>query len=152
MDHDNKFARRFGGSVPRVGVAPGLRLKRLRDELNAPVFAHRPRTRTQRRVVAYVRTLNGVDPAPVFQVLKQEATKRGWQVGRRLHDKTGPLAPQQSPGWLLARRLMHEGFADGVLVLDRSHISENDAEYEEELHFVADRHCFTALVVPEAAT
>ncbi|MEU6708627.1 hypothetical protein [Streptomyces wuyuanensis] len=152
MDRGNEFTRFSSGSgAPGIPIAPGLRLKRLRDELNSPVFAHRPRART-RRVVAYVRTLKGGDPAPLFQVLEDEASVRGWQVGHRLHDETGPLAPQRSPRWLQARKLMHEGFADGVLVLDRSHISDNDAEYETELNFVADRHCFTALVVPEAAT
>jgi hypothetical protein len=132
--------------VRPVQVAPGLYLKRLRERFNEPVFAHRP-TKRPPHVVAYVRTVNGVDPAPVFDALGDEASKCGWHVGHRLHDETGLLAPQQCPNWLLARKLMHEGFADGVLVWDRSHISRDDAEYEIELNFVSDRQCFTALVV-----
>ncbi|MGP3954278.1 hypothetical protein [Streptomyces sp. 7N604] len=117
---------------PFVEVAPGLRLMRLRERFNEPVFAHRPTTRP-RRVVVYVRMLSGADPAPVFEVLEQEANRCGWQVGHLFHDETGPLAPQQSPGWLKARKLLHEGFADGVLFQDRSHINRDDAEYQTEL-------------------
>lgn len=151
MDRDNESMRFLGGSAtPRVQAAPNLQLKRLRERLNEPVFAHRPIR--PRRVIAYVRTLRGADSAPAFEVLAQEAAKRGWYVGHQFHDDTGPMAPQQSPRWVQARKLMHEGFADGVLVLDRSHISRDDSEYEIELTFVAECQCFTALVVPETAT
>jgi hypothetical protein len=151
MDRDNEISYMFSSSgAPRVSVSPGLRLKRLRDRLNEPVFTVRP-TRA-RRVVAYVRTWPGEAPDEAFETLRAEAARRGWKVGHELHDATGPLAPQQSPAWRQTRKLLHEGFADGVLALDRDHISADDHAYELELAFVAERQCFTALLRPEAAT
>ncbi|MDT0459163.1 hypothetical protein RM550_26180 [Streptomyces sp. DSM 41527] len=147
MDRDNEY---LSYGAPRTSVAPELRLKKLRDRLNEPVFAYRPTARP-RRVISYVRTRAGEDPTRLFEQLDREAARRGWHVGHRLHDDNGAAAPQQSPDWLRARRLMHEGFADGVLAPDRDHISRDDDQYQAELAFVADSQCFTALVVPEAA-
>ncbi|MGI5484952.1 hypothetical protein [Streptomyces lavendofoliae] len=152
MDKDTEFIDAFSRSGGRrQPVNPGTGLRLLRERLNEPVFAYRSSVRA-RRVVVYVRTLPHQDPAPIFAALRTEATQRGWHVGHELHDAIGPAAPQQCPNWLLARKFMHEGFADGVLVQDRTHISRDDDEYRHELRFVAERQCFTALLMPEAAT
>ncbi|MEU6932895.1 hypothetical protein AB0A05_27475 [Streptomyces sp. NPDC046374] len=119
--------------------------------MNEPVFEHVSRIRPVRRAVLYVRVLPGQDPEPTFVRLRAEAMRRGWQVGQELYDDGGPQAPQQSKSWLRVRKLCHEGFADGVLVHDRAHISKDDMEYVAELQYVSRRMCFTALLIPEAA-
>ncbi|KOU53983.1 hypothetical protein [Streptomyces sp. WM6378] len=151
MDKDNDRHWR-SARAPRVPVDPGLFLKRLRNALNEPALTFRSSVRP-RRVVTYVRTLPDVDPKPMQALLRVEAARRGWEVRKwhELVDACGPQAPQACEQWLKARKLLHEGFADGVLVLDRSHISRNDPEYEVELRFVHERQCFTALVHPESA-
>ncbi|MFD7015229.1 hypothetical protein [Streptomyces sp. NPDC059928] len=152
MDIDNAYSRRYGTGGPRVSLDPGVRLRRLREALNEPALTFRSRVRS-RRVITYVRTMPGIDPAPLQELLRAEAKRRGWEVRawQELVDRCGQRAPQASDQWRKARKMLHEGFADGVLVLDRSHISRDDAEYEVELRFVHQRMCFTALVHPESA-
>ncbi|MGA4960422.1 hypothetical protein [Streptomyces lavendulocolor] len=151
IDKDNQFIDAFSRSRGlREPANSNAELRRLREWLNEPVFAHRSSVRAC-RVVIYVRTLPAQNPSLIFTTLRTEATQRGWHVGHELHDAIGQAAPQQCPQWLQARKFMHEGFADGVLVKDRNHISSYDDEYRYELHFVAERQCFTALLVPEAA-
>ncbi|WP_189765775.1 hypothetical protein [Streptomyces xanthochromogenes] len=152
MDVENASSRRYGSRGPRISLDSGMRLRRLREALNEPAFTFHSKVRP-RRVITYVQTTPGVDPKPLQDLLRAEAVRRGWEVRawQELVDRHGPQAPQASEQWRKARKLMHEGFADGVLVLDRSHISPDDAEYEVELWFVHQRQCFTALVNPESA-
>ncbi|MFJ2785643.1 MULTISPECIES: hypothetical protein [unclassified Streptomyces] len=132
----------------QVSAEELLRLQRRRKQCNQAVLADAPARR--RRLALYVRTMPGVDPESWFEPLRLEAARQGWKVGHEIHDDCGPLAPQQSPGWLRARKLQHEGYVDGVLIPDRSHISQDPAEYETELRFACERLCVTALLRPEA--
>ncbi|MFJ8230676.1 hypothetical protein ACIQ9E_12070 [Streptomyces sp. NPDC094448] len=123
-------------------------LTRRRTALNHAVFL-RPLSTRVPRVIGYVRTTPGTDPEPVFARLRDYARRQDWHMGHELYDTTRDT-PQESIGWLRARRLLHEGFADGVVVADRSHISDDDRAYLDEIEFIGERQCFTALLVPEA--
>ncbi|QDY77423.1 hypothetical protein [Streptomyces qinzhouensis] len=123
-------------------------LTRRRTALNQAVFL-RPLSTRMPRVISYVRTTPGTDPDPVFTRLRGFARLHDWHVGHELYDTAGDT-PQESIAWQRARRLMHEGFADGVVVPDRSHISGDDRAYLAEIEFVGERQCFTALLVPES--
>lgn len=152
MDADNDFdglLAQQSDAAGRRAVPPALRLMRLRQSLNEAAFTHRPgRTR---RVVSFVRAPLDADVAPIFDELDAEAGRRGWTVSRRIRD-TSDEAPQKSPGWLETRKVIYEGFADGVVTPSRDHISADDEKYEHEVRFVCERPGFVVLLMPEAAT
>ncbi|MFD7334901.1 hypothetical protein ACFV98_02710 [Streptomyces violascens] len=78
-----------------------------------------------------------------------DADRRGWAMTKVFIDPVGTLPPRQRKDWLMARKYVYEGYADGVIVLDRRHISAVEHEYVAELEFVCGRRGFVALVVPE---
>ncbi|MFJ4342596.1 hypothetical protein [Streptomyces sp. NPDC088915] len=151
MDRSNASRRAIRPpGTPFQSVNPAEHLQRLRISLNEQNFDHKP-TRG-RRVCLYVRTLPKADPEPFFAPLRVEAARLGWQAGQEIHDSGGPQAPQQSAGWLRVRKLIHEGFADGVIAVNRFHISRDDGEYVAELRFVHERLGVTGLITPETGS
>lgn len=136
-----------------TGIAPGKipttgeRLRALRQRLNDPVLAERPHR--QRKVAGYLQALPGQATADVEATLRMDADRRGWDMTKVFIDPVGTLPPVRRDEWLLARKYVYEGYADGLVVLDRRHISADEHEYIAELEFVCGRWGFVALVVPE---
>ncbi|MBK3560408.1 hypothetical protein JHN55_28550 [Streptomyces sp. MBT56] len=107
-----------------------------------------------------------VRPDEDWGTLQAEADQLGYAIAARLHDVAVPLTttyfpasrasqgvytpPWDRPGWREAERQLREGLADGVLVLDRHHISSDDDEYHAVIKHLGE-HCraFLHLVISE---
>lgn len=130
-----------------------LGLLRLRKAFMRTAVEHAGRTRTL-RVVAYAFPAAGSDPAAEHARL-QAFARGAWHVKYELHDEpTDPRSvttPQLRNGWLMARRLVRAGAADGIIAVSRDAISSDDALYEAELRWIADHFGFVDLIVPESS-
>ncbi|MEU2133613.1 hypothetical protein [Streptomyces sp. NPDC018352] len=108
----------------------------------------------------------GASPDEDWNTLQEEARQHGYAMGARLHDVAVPASttylpvarvghgvytpPWERPGWREAERLIREGFADGVIVLDRHNLSSADDEYYAVIKRLGEQHqAFVHLVVPE---
>ncbi|MEU3240597.1 hypothetical protein ACFYNH_26655 [Streptomyces anthocyanicus] len=105
-------------------------------------------------------------PDEDWGTLQAEADQLGYAIAARLHDVAVPVSttylpassasqgvytpPWDRPGWREAERQLREGLADGVIVLDRHHISSNDDEYHVVIKHLGE-HCraFLHLVISE---
>ncbi|MFB8140189.1 hypothetical protein [Streptomyces parvus] len=105
-------------------------------------------------------------PDEDWGTLQAEAEQRGYAIAARLHDVAVPVTttyfpascasggvytpPWDRPGWREAERQLREGLADGVIVLDRYHISSDDDEYHAVIKHLGE-HCraFLHLVISE---
>ncbi|MFE6031014.1 hypothetical protein [Streptomyces niveus] len=111
----------------------------------------------------------GASPREDWSTLQAEAEEQGCVIGARLHDVAVPLSttyipnqcagravctpPWQRPGWGEVERLIGDGFADGVIVLDRHNISSDDNEYHTVIKELGERYqAFVHLVIPEEPT
>ncbi|MFF3159321.1 hypothetical protein [Streptomyces sp. NPDC057910] len=148
MDRDNASHAEITGIRGQQPTAGEL-LFRKRQRMNDMALAGRACRR--RRVAGYVQVTFGEAAADVEQMLRMEAMRRGWHMTRVFVDPAGTLPPMQRKDWLMVRRYVHEGFADGVIVLNRRHISPDADEYLAQLTFLCGRPAFVALVVPETA-
>ncbi|MEV0530074.1 hypothetical protein AB0I66_42380 [Streptomyces sp. NPDC050439] len=162
MDRDNEVRPWVPGSRPAQPPARrGLFLQRLREDYNAAALEHLPQPPRQRRIIAYaltgptgtadqglalVRALIEREGHAVAYELTDSAQQPIWVNGRRSQ------APQLRPNWVDARRLVYCGFADGIAVVDRFAVSQNDDEYEEEIHWIGQRPGLLLIAGPEAAT
>ncbi|MFJ3365769.1 hypothetical protein [Streptomyces anthocyanicus] len=156
MDRDNRLAASLEPSHRRP-PHPGLWLKRLRETGNDIALKRSGENSTrQLRLVAYVSTRPGVggdahrdgDLARV----RVMAEARGHYIGHYVSDQLGPQAPSRRPGWQEARRLVQQGFADGIACLDRYAISAHNDEYELEVRWLAEHAAPLLLDRHEAAT
>ncbi|MGW6285773.1 hypothetical protein [Streptomyces sp. NPDC055107] len=105
-------------------------------------------------------------PDEDWGTLQAEADQLGYAIAARLHDVAVPVTttyfpassasqgvytpPWDRPGWREAERLLREGLADGVIVLDRHNISSDDDEYHAVIRHLGE-HCraFLHLVISE---
>lgn len=150
MDRDNEMTRWLNQAQDRVQPDPRLRLLQLRKNFMRAAVEHPGRARTL-RVIAYAQPQPNGDPGPDHARLRSYA-EGTWQVKYEIHDEAPDDArpPQQRNGWLMARRLLHEGFADGVIAISRDVISPDDALYERELRWIGDQFSFVDLIIPES--
>ncbi|MFE6066672.1 hypothetical protein [Streptomyces sp. NPDC056525] len=142
---------RSKGSAPPVG----RRLHQLRRRLNHNGLTRAAEGTRAPRVVLYVRTFHGEDPSPVFSQLREEAARKGWAVTHLHHDQlpfgqNPNVPPDEWPGWVAARDQIKRGFADGVLVPNRHHISSDVPAYIHELEYIGYRSGFTWLLASES--
>ncbi|MCZ0981823.1 hypothetical protein O1L60_30915 [Streptomyces diastatochromogenes] len=133
----------------------GRHLHQLRRSLNHAGLIRASEGTRSPRVVLYVRTFHGEDPEPLFSQLRQEAAKKNWLVAREHHDQLpfgqkSNMPPMQWPGWVATRDQIRSGFAEGVLVLNRHHISSDVTAYTQELEYIGHRNCFTWLLHSES--
>ncbi|WP_328485946.1 hypothetical protein [Streptomyces zaomyceticus] len=147
------FLRRH--RVRSEGQLAGRHLHQLRRRLNHSGLARAAEGTRAPRVALYVRTFHGEDPAPVFAQLRNEAARRGWAVSRMFHDQlpfgqNANALPDEWPGWVAVRDQIKTGYADGVLVENRHHISSDAPSYITELEYIGHRTCFTWLLHPES--
>ncbi|MFF0754372.1 hypothetical protein [Streptomyces sp. NPDC004267] len=126
----------------------GKRLQLLREELNASAVVRG----SGARVVLYVKTLPGEDPTEHFQRLRDKAAGRGWTVHSAIHDDAGGIEPATSEAWRELVTILSSGSAQGVLAPTYRHISMDTWSYANALHLVAERRCFTSLLIPEPST
>ncbi|MFI6055889.1 hypothetical protein ACIBCO_38165 [Streptomyces violascens] len=146
MDEKNEFRAEITG-IRGQRLRVGEALYRKRQRLNEPVLAERPGR--PRRVAGYVLVTFGEATADVEQMLRMEADRRGWHMTRVFVDPASALPLDQRDHWQAARDYVLRGFADGLIVLHRRHISADDDEYVAELETVCGRRAFVTLVVPE---
>ncbi|MET7814233.1 hypothetical protein ABZT26_25720 [Streptomyces sp. NPDC005395] len=154
MDRDNRLAASLDPSYRRP-PRPGLWLKRLREQGNDGALNEFDRRRVrQLRLVAYASTLAGADAERDGDLarIRVMVEARGHFVGHFLSDQLGPQEPTRRPGWQEARRLIQQGFADGIACLDRYAISANNDEYELEVRWLAEHAAPLLLDRHEAAT
>lgn len=128
--------------------------------LLSPSPGHEPLRagQTRPRMLAYAFVLApAAGPQADWDTLSAAAEQCGWVIGPRFHDVAVPApdavqggshassgtwtAPWKRPGWAEVRRLLEQREADGVLVLDRRHISSSDTEVDAAInglrvHFV----------------
>ncbi|MEU9200445.1 hypothetical protein ACLQ2N_02020 [Streptomyces sp. DT224] len=144
----------------RAGQLRGLREHFYRQVLDA-------RVDEPLRVLAYSLVPSPrARPDEDWGTLQAEADQLGYAIAARLHDAAVPVTttyfpassasqgvytpPWDRPGWLEAERQLREGLADGVIVLDRHHISSDDDEYHAVIKHLGE-HCqaFLHLVISE---
>ncbi|NML55146.1 hypothetical protein HHL19_35540 [Streptomyces sp. R302] len=126
----------------------GKRLQQLREDLNASAVVRS----SGARVVLYVKTLPGENPTEHFQRLRAKAAGRGWTVHSAIHDDAGGIEPAMSEAWNELLTILSSGSAQGVLVPTYHHISMDSRSYTNALNLVAERRCFTSLLIPEPST
>ncbi|GEB60150.1 hypothetical protein GCM10017674_76330 [Streptomyces gardneri] len=144
------FVRSQGSAPPA-----GRRLLQLRRRLNHNGLTRAAEGTRAPRVVLYVRTFHGEDPGPVFSQLREVTARKGWAVTHLHHDQlpfgqNPNVPPDEWPGWVAARDQIKRGFADGVLVPNRHHISSNATAYIQELEYIGYRNGFTWLLASES--
>ncbi|MFB6583346.1 recombinase family protein [Streptomyces sp. NPDC056402] len=139
-----------GGEGLRVAADPHRRLMYLRQNmLTEATHALRRNGRTP-RVALYVCTRSlGLDAEEQFALLRAIAVRRAMRVGAEFTDGHGPSAVEQRLGLLKALDQVRQGFVDGILCPDFSHISPHLDEYERVLRTTAQRRWFVALGSPE---
>ncbi|MGW5732899.1 MULTISPECIES: hypothetical protein [Streptomyces] len=131
-----------------------LFLRRLRTDYNVNALERLPNPARPRRIVTYAITdANGNADRSLTEV-RDLVASLGYDVVREVTDPNlRPLrAPQDRDGWAKARRLVHQGRADGIAVVDRNAVSSHDDKYEEEIRWIGQRPGLLLLVMPEAAT
>ncbi|MEU0770628.1 hypothetical protein [Streptomyces albogriseolus] len=146
MDRDNEVQRLYTGLTP-ASRNPGEPLTRLRKAYLRAAVDVPGRTRTL-RVATYVQTAPGGQADHTLPRLRQYA-ERVFEVRREIHDATGPVAPRERNGWLLACSLLHEGFVDGIVALDQATVSPDPSLYVEELQWLGERRFFLDLLIAE---
>ncbi|GHG06558.1 hypothetical protein ACFFSH_24620 [Streptomyces filamentosus] len=151
-----RSARTRGVHRSKADAPPvGRPLHQLRRRLNHNGLTRAAEGTRAARVVLYVRTFHGEDPGPVFSQLQDIAARKGWAVAYLHHDQlpfggNPNVPPDEWPGWVAAKNQIKGGFADGVLVPNRHHISTDVAAYIRELEFVGYRNGFTWLLASES--
>ncbi|MFF5809747.1 hypothetical protein [Streptomyces sp. NPDC012746] len=117
MDRDNALRRRWTslGDVPVRQADPLARLLGFRtDEVRVAGEIARQSGR-RLRVVRYVQTAEH-EAGTHLAALSLVAQSRRWLVrGEPCLDMAGPALLEYRPGLSAARRLLHAGFADGLL-------------------------------------
>ena len=157
MDLDNAWQRRLHPDQPRFQPDPRLRLRRLRKTAVRTVAEQTGQLRTL-RVITYALVQPNRSPEPDHARLAEYAkdAKNTWHVKYELHDETPNLQaapdPQHRNGWLMARRLLRTGAADGVLAVSREVISPDDTSYYRELCWIGDHSSFLELLIAEDGT
>ncbi|MFD4114545.1 hypothetical protein ACFWSJ_13930 [Streptomyces niveus] len=146
--------------------------RRLRQQFRREAIEKQDRQAGDRqlRLLAYSLVLGrGASPREDWNTLQAEAEEQGYAIGARLHDVAVPLTttyfpsqragraictpPWQRPGWEEVERLIRDGFADGVIVLDRHNISSDNYEYHTVIKELGERYqAFVHLVIPEEPT
>lgn len=154
MDQDNAWHRRLHPDQDHFQPDPRLRLRRLRKYSVRAVAERTGRLRTL-RVISYALVQPSQNPAP-DHVRLAEFAKDTWNVKYELHDEVPSLQeaadPQHRNGWLMVRRLLRTGAADGVLAVSREVISPDDSSYYRELCWISDHSSFLELLVAEDGT
>ncbi|MFJ8301265.1 hypothetical protein ACIQ9R_35940 [Streptomyces sp. NPDC094447] len=69
-----------------------------------------------------------------------------------IHDDAGQVEPAMSEAWQELVKILGSGSAQGVLAPTYRHISLDPWSYMNALHLVAERRCFTSLLIPEPST
>ncbi|MFD4113198.1 hypothetical protein ACFWSJ_07065 [Streptomyces niveus] len=159
--------RRHRSANPLERQSRNRQLRQLRQHFHREAVEKRDR---QLRVLAYSLVPSpGASPREDWNTLQAEAEEHGYAIGARLHDVAVPLVstyfpsqcagravctpPWQRPGWGEVERLIGDGFADGVIVLDRHNISSDNYEYHTVIKELGERYqAFVHLVIPEEPT
>lgn len=159
--------RRHSSTNPLERQSRNRQLRQFRQHFHREAVEKRDR---QLRVLAYSLVPSpGASPREDWNTLQAEAEQQGYAIGARLHDVAVPLAttyfpsqranravctpPGQRPGWGEVERLIGDGFADGVIVLDRHNVSSDDNEYHTVIKELGDTYqAFVHLVIPEEPT
>jgi hypothetical protein len=93
-------------------------------------------------VVLYALTTSGKEPTATLERVRAYATAQGWRVADVAFDDCGMTEPNERAGWTKALGLLRSAHAQGVVTVDRSAVSTNDAEYEQVLRWLQDRRSF----------
>ncbi|MEW1996919.1 hypothetical protein [Streptomyces coelicoflavus] len=144
-------------------------LHRVRQHFYREVVGTRTRRNADQplRLLAYSLVPSpGAHPDEDWGTLQAEAEQHGYAIGARLHDVAVPVPatyfpgsrtgrsvytpPWQRPGWREVERQIRDGFAEGVIVLDRHNISSDDDEYHAVIKHLGERYqALVHLVISE---
>jgi hypothetical protein len=93
-------------------------------------------------VVVYALTTAGRQPTVALERARAYAADNGWRVAAAVFDDCGMTEPFERDAWNEALRMLRSAHAQGVVTVDRSAVSTNDAEYEQVLLWLQDHHSF----------
>ncbi|NEA20200.1 hypothetical protein [Streptomyces halstedii] len=145
VDDDWPFRSR---GEPRLRPSAGSRLAAVRRAFYESAFAAIG-TGREARVATYVRAVPGTDVEAAHALLAQYTQEQRWRVSReRFTDPPAGLPPGRRPALIGACRHAGSGYADGILVSDRTALPAADETYESYLRWLHDRFAFIAFLPP----
>ncbi|MGW3163303.1 hypothetical protein ACWC9Q_10510 [Streptomyces sp. NPDC001142] len=152
MDAEREWIRTSRSDAPVLTPDPWRRLTGIRNELLQRVVERASSMGRLPQVCLYARSVGGYTPLASLNAAAAFAARHSWSVDRdqSFTDPHGRISPEARAGWSLVRRRIRAGYADGVVVITASVISEDPIEYEKQLDSITLSGGFVAVVAPDA--